>query len=64
MNTQADSLKTLSYCVYSYCKPLIMSTTHKTTTHNFVSTFLQSTNILYLFLQLLVGLKVQLVTQD
>ena len=41
-----------------------MSTTHKTTTQNFVSTFLQSTNMLQLLSQLLVGLRVQLVTQD
>ena len=45
MNTQADSLKTLSYCVYIHLKPLIMSTTQETTTCNFVFTFLQSTNM-------------------
>ena len=64
MNTQADSLKTLSYCAYSHYKPLIMSTAHKTTAWNFVSTFLQGTNMPQLPLQLLVGLRVQLVTQD
>ena len=64
MNTQADSLKTLSYCVYSYYKLLIMFTTHKTTTHNFVSAFLQDTNMLQPPLQLLVGLRAQPVTQD
>ena len=64
MNTQADPLKTLSYYAYSYYKPLIMSTTHKTTTYNFVSAFLQGTNMSQPLLQLLVGLRVQLVTQD
>ena len=41
-----------------------MSTVHKTTTCHFVSTFLQGTNMPQLSLQLLVGLRVQLVTQD
>ena len=45
MNTQADPLKTLSYCVYSHYKPLIMFTAHKTTAQNFVSAFLQGTNM-------------------
>ena len=31
MDTQANPLKTLSYYTYSYYKPLIMSSTHKTT---------------------------------
>ena len=41
-----------------------MFTTHKTTTHNFVFTFLQSTNMSQPPLQLLVGLRAQPVTQD
>ena len=64
MDTQADPLKTLSYCVYSYYKLLIMFTTHKTTIYNFVSAFLQGTNMFQPLLQLLVGLRAQLVTQD
>ena len=64
MNTQADLLKTLSYCVYIYLKPLIMFTIQETTAHNFVSAFLQSTNMLQPLLQLLVGPRAQLVTQD
>ena len=62
MDTQADPLKTLSYCAYSHYKPLIMSTVHKTTTQNFVSTFLQGTNMPQPPPQLLVGLRAQLVT--
>ena len=64
MDTQADPLKTLSYCVYNYLKPLIMSTTQETTACNFVSAFLQGTNMPQLPLQLLVGPRVQPVTQD
>ena len=64
MDTQADPLKTLSYCAYSHYKSLIMSTTHETTAQNFVSTFLQGTNMSQLPLQLLVGLRAQPVTQD
>ena len=41
-----------------------MFTTHKTTAQNFVSTFLQGTNMPQLPPQLLVGLRAQLVTQD
>ena len=41
-----------------------MSTTQETTACNFVSTFLQSTNLSQLPPQLLVGLRAQLVTQD
>ena len=62
MNTQADPLKTLSYCTYIYLKLLIMSTVQETTTHNFVCTFLQDTNMPQLPPQLLVGLRAQLVT--
>ena len=40
MDTQADPLKTLSYCAYIHLKPLIMSTTQETTACNFVSAFL------------------------
>ena len=64
MDTQADPLKTLSYCAYIYSKLLIMSTVQETTACNFVSAFLQGTNMLQLPLQLLVGLRAQLVTQD
>ena len=46
MDTQADPLKTLSYYTYIHLKLLIMSTTQETTAHNFVSTFLQGTNML------------------
>ena len=41
-----------------------MSTTQETTTCNFVSAFLQGTNLPQPLLQLLVRLRVQLVTQD
>ena len=41
-----------------------MSTTQETTVCNFVFTFLQGTNMPQLPLQLLVGLRAQLVTQD
>ena len=41
-----------------------MSTTHKTTAQNFVSAFLQGTNMPQLPLQLLVGPRAQPVTQD
>ena len=41
-----------------------MSTTHKTTAWNFVSAFLQGTNMPQPPLQLLVGLRAQPVTQD
>ena len=41
-----------------------MSTAQETTAHNFVFTFLQSTNLPQLPLQLLVGLRAQPVTQD
>ena len=62
MDTQADPLKTLSYCVYIHLKPLIMSTVQETTACNFVFTFLQGTNMSQPPPQLLVGLRAQLVT--
>ena len=64
MDTQADPLKTLSYYAYIHLKPLIMSTTQETTACNFVFAFLQGTNMPQPPLQLLVGPRVQLVTQD
>ena len=64
MDTQADPLKMLSYCTYIHLKPLIMSTVQETTACNFVSTFLQGTNMPQLPPQLLVGPRAQLVTQD